>query len=159
MDKLIQWWEDHIPREQIILGGCGIALVVFLFYFFAIDPVINWRIAEKDRLARTQAESIDVMQLVARVKAEKTSGKVVKDDGSLAVLINNSLNENNLVMRGFQPGSKNDARLRLENVAYSSLMQWLYDLEYRHGINIEDLSLTPSNFAGHLMVSLRVSLK
>jgi general secretion pathway protein M len=73
------------------------------------------------------------------------------------VLINNSLNENELIMLGFQPGSKNDARLRLENVAYSSLTQWLYDLEYRHGINIEDLSLTPSKFSGRLMVSVRVS--
>lgn len=157
MDKLIQWWEDHSSREQMILGGCGIALVIFLFYFLAMEPVINWRTAEQDRLTRAQAESVEVSQLVARVKlVQKTSG-AVKGDSNLAVLINNSLNENELVMLGFQPGSKNDARLRLENVAYSSLTQWLYDLEYRHGINIEDLSLTPSKFPGRLMVSVRVS--
>jgi general secretion pathway protein M len=157
MDKLIQWWEHHSSREQMILGGCGIALGFFLFYFLAMEPVMNWRATEQNKLTRLQAESVEVSQLVARIKVAKKASGAVKGDSNLAVLINNSLNENELIMLGFQPGSKNDARLRLENVAYSSLTQWLYDLEYRHGINIEDLSLTPSNFPGRLMVSVRVS--
>ena len=157
MDKLSQWWQDHSPREQIILGGCGIVLTFFLIYFFTIEPVMAWRLSEQNRLVRAQAESAEVMQLVARIKADKKSGKVLEEKSNLSVLINTSLNENDLVMRGFQPGSKNDARLRLENISYSSLTQWLYDLEYRHDIIIEDLSLTPSSFPGHLMVSIRVS--
>jgi general secretion pathway protein M len=157
MDKLTQWWQDYSSREQIILGSLGIVLVVFLFYVLAIAPVMTWRSMEQNRLARVQAERIEVNQLVARIKSEKTIAGGLKDNDNLAVLINNSLNENNLIMRGFQPGSKNDARLRLEDVAYSSLTQWLYDLEYRHGVNIEDLSLTPSKFPGRLMVSVRVS--
>lgn len=157
MDKLTQWWKDHSSREQMILGGCGIALVTFLFYFFAIEPVMTWRTTEKNQLMRAQAESSEVSQLVTRVKAVKKTNGAVKGDSNLAVLINDTLNKNDIDMRGFQPGSKNDARLRLENVAYSSLIQWLYDLEYVHGINIEDLSLTPSKFSGRLMVSVRVS--
>jgi general secretion pathway protein M len=157
MDKLSQWWQEHSPREQIILAGSGIALTFFLVYFFTIEPVMAWHLSEKNQLARAQAESTEVMQLVARIKAEKKSGKVLEEKSNLSVLINTSLNQNDLVMQGFQPGSKNDARLRLENTSYSSLMQWLYDLEYRHDINIEDLSLTPSSLPGHLMVSIRVS--
>ncbi len=157
MDKLTQWWDAHDTREQIILGGSGAALILFLFYMFAVQPVIDWRTTEKDRLSRALAERAEVKQLVARIKSAKQAGGVVKTGESLAQLINNSLTKNQLVMRGFQPGSKNDARLRLENVAYSSLTQWLYDLEYQQGINIEDLSLTPSKFPGRLMVSVRVS--
>ena len=157
MDKLIQWWDNHDTREQMILGASGVALVLFLFYAFAVQPVIDWRATEEDRLSRALAESAEVKQLVARIKSVKETGGVVKANESLAQLINNSLTQNQLVMRGFQPGSKNDARLRLENVAYSSLTQWLYELEYQHGINIEDLSLTPSKFPGRLMVSVRVS--
>lgn len=157
MNKLIQWWDAHDTREQMILGGTGLALVLFLFYVLAVQPVLDWRATEKDRLSQVLAESIEVKQLVARIKSSKQAGGVVKSSGSLAQLINNSLTENKLVMKGFQPGSKNDARLRLENVAYSSLAQWLYDLEHQHGINIEDLSLTPAKFSGRLMVSVRVS--
>ena len=157
MDKLIQWWEAHDSREQIILGACGVALILFLFYTLAVQPVIDWRTTEQDRLARALSESAEVKELVARVKAVKQAGGAVKPHENLAQLINRSLTKNQLVMRGFQPGSKNDARLRLEDVAYSSLIQWLYDLEYQHGINIEDLSLTPSKISGRLMVSVRVS--
>jgi general secretion pathway protein M len=157
MDKSIQWWERHSSREQMILGGCGIALGIFLFYFLAVEPVMNWRATEQNKLTRAQAESVEVSQLVARIRLANKASGAVKGDSNLAVLINSSLNENKLIMLGFQPGSKNDARLRLEDVAYSSLTQWLYDLESRHGVNIEDLSLTPSRFPGRLMVSVRVS--
>jgi general secretion pathway protein M len=157
MDKLNQWWQEHSPREQIILAGSGIALMLFLIYFLTIEPLIAWRLSEQNQLAGAQLESTEVMQLVTRIKAEKKSGLVLEEKSNLSVLINTSLNENDLIMRGFQPGSKNDARLRLENIFYSSLVQWLYDLEYRHDINIEDLSLTPSSLPGHLMVSIRVS--
>jgi len=157
MDKLSQWWQEHSPREQIILAGSGIALMLFLIYFLTIEPLIAWRLSEQNQLAGAQLESTEVMQLVTRIKAEKKSGLVLEEKSNLSVLINTSLNENDLIMRGFQPGSKNDARLILENIFYSSLVQWLYDLEYRHDINIEDLSLTPSSLPGHLMVSIRVS--
>lgn len=157
MDKVTQWWQDHSSREQIVLGLSGAALLVFLFYLLAIEPVMTWRSTEQNRLMQVQVERVEVNQLVARVKSEKNIAGVVKGNDNLAVIINDSLNENKLIMRGFQPGSKNDARLRLDDVAYKSLIQWLYDLEYRHGINIEDLSLTPSKFPGRLMVSVRVS--
>ncbi len=157
MDRLLAWWENHEPREQMILAVVGVVLAIFLFFFLAIDPVMSWHEKEKIRLERSLADVAEVKQLAARVQAKKKSSNNQRSKQSLAVLIDSSLRENELVMRGFQPGSKQDARLRLENAAYSSLAQWLYDLEYKHGVSIEDLSLTPAKLSGRLMVSVRVS--
>lgn len=157
MDKVISWWEEHDPREQMIIVVGGFVAAVILFFLFVISPVMDWHAQEKKRLGQAKEDVVEVQALAARVQAKKRAGNNKKGSQSLAVLIDNSIRENELVMRGFQPGSKKDARLRLENAPYPALTQWLYDLEYQHKVKIEDLSLTPSKLAGRLMVSLRVA--
>ena len=152
---MINWWESYNPREQIIIAILGAALAFFLFFILLIAPVMDWHKSEKNSVSREKELLIDVKQLVAQVKAKGKSGNK-KSRKSLSVLIDNSLRKNELVMRGFQPGANRDARLRLENASYSSLMQWLHDLEYDHGISILDLSLRPARVSGRLMVNVRV---
>lgn len=157
MDKLIAWWDDHTPKEQMILGAVGVAVILFLLFTLVISPVLDWHSSEKRKLEQTKELVTEVRQLVASVKANKKAGGNQKANKSLSVLIDSSLRENELVMRGFQPGANRDARLRLDNAAYPSLAQWLYDLEYRHNVSILDLSLTPAKVSGRLMVNIRVS--
>lgn len=157
MDKLISWWQDHDPREQMIIAVGGSIAAVILFFLFVVSPVMDWHAQEKKRLTQAREDVSEVQALAARVQSKKKTGRGKKSGQTLAVLIDKSIRENELVMRGFQPGSKKDARLRLENAPYPALAQWLYDLEYQHKVTIEDLSLTPSKLSGRLMVSLRVT--
>ncbi|MFT6390112.1 MAG: general secretion pathway protein M [Cellvibrionaceae bacterium] len=157
MEKVISWWEEHDQREQIMIAVGGFIAALILFFLFVISPTMNWHAQEKKRLEQAKADVSEVQILAARVQAKKRSGNGKKGGQSLALVIDKSIQENELVMRGFQPGSKKDARLRLENAPYPALAQWLYDLEYKHKVKIEDLSLTPSQLAGRLMVSLRVA--
>jgi len=157
MEKIINWWEEHDSREQMMIAVGGFIAVLILFFLFVISPIMDWHAQEKKRLAQARADVSEVQMLAARIQAKKQSGNSAKGGQSLAVVIDKSIQENELVMRGFQPGSKKDARLRLENAPYPALTQWLYDLEYKHKVKIEDLSLTPSKLPGRLMVSLRVA--
>jgi general secretion pathway protein M len=157
MDKLINWWEGYEPREQIIIAIVGSALALFLLFMLVIDPVLSWHDRELKKLEQSKELVVEVKELAARVKAKKRSGGNKRANKGLSVLIDSSLRENELVMRGFQPGANKDARLRLENAAYPSLAQWLYDLEYRHNVTVLDLSLTPAKASGRLMVNIRVS--
>lgn len=157
MEKFYDWWHGHEPREQMILAVGGIILAILVFIFFVLVPVADWHAKEKKLLEQSRADVSEVKTLASKINANKKSGNRGKTNQSLAVLIDNSIRENKLVMRGFQPGNKKDARLRLENAAYPELSQWLYDLEYRHSVTIEELSLTPSKLEGRLMVSLRVA--
>jgi len=157
VDKILSWWEEHSPRDQMIIAVGGFIAAVILFFLFFISPVMDWHAQEKKRLVQAKEDVSEVQSLAARVQANKKSAGNKKGGQTLAVLIDSSIQKNELVMRGFQPGSKKDARLRLENAPYPALTQWLYDLEYQHKVKIEDLSLTPSKLAGRLMVSLRVA--
>jgi general secretion pathway protein M len=157
MDRVISWWQTLESREQIMVAIGGIFLAIALFFFLIISPMMSWHDRVEKKLDQSMATAAEVKQLAAQVKAKKQAGGSAKPNQGLSVLIDSSLRENKLVMRGFQPGANNDARLRLENAAYSSLAQWLYDLEYRHGVSVLDLSLTPASTSGRLMVSVRVS--
>lgn len=157
MEKLMDWWHRHEQREQMFIAIGGIVLSIIVFILFVLMPIAEWHAKEKKLLEQTKADVSEVKMLAARVNANKNKTTQNQNSQSLAVLIDNSIRENNLVMRGFQPGNKKDARLRLENASYPALAQWLYDLEYRHKVTIEELSLTPSKLEGRLMLSLRVA--
>ena len=157
MDKLIIWWEGLDTREQLVVAMGGLIMALGAFVFLALLPLLNWQDQEQLRLQQTIDEANEVRQLAARIQLKKQTQGNTKPNEGLSVLVDNSLRENELIMRGFQPGRNNDARLRLENAAYPSLAQWLFDLEYRHGVTILDLSLTPAKTSGRLMVSVRLS--
>lgn len=156
MDKLMEYWYQKNSQEQTILAAVAGLAVLFLIYLLIVAPLLGWRNSAEQRYERNRQELAEVQQLAAQVKAKEAQPGNSKKS-NLSVLIDKSLRENDLEMRGFQPGSNQDARLRLENAAYPSLMQWLYDLEYRHGIHVDELSLTPAQVSGRLMVSVRVS--
>lgn len=157
MDRWLEKWHSYQPREQVMLVILGVAVVIFLLVILVVVPLQDWRATEQQRLTNSQNELMRVRELVAQIKANNVRSKPRGNEQSLAVLIDNSLSKNQLVMRGFQPGGNQDARLRLENAAYPDLAQWLYDLEYIHRVNIQDLSLTPARVSGRLMVNLRIS--
>ena len=157
MDKLLNKWHSFESREQVMLMLLAVAMGIFLIVMLVIVPLHNWRASEEQRLLSSSNELNRVRELVAQIKAKEAAPARNPNQQNLAVVIDNSLRKNDLVMRGFQPGANQDARLRLENAAYPDLAQWLYDLEYEHGINIQELSLTPARVSGRLMVNLRVS--
>ena len=157
VDKFLAWWYEHDPREQMIIAVGGAIAVILLFVVFIVMPIMDWHAREAKRLEQTKADVVEVKILAARVIASRNNTSNTTRQQSLADLINKSLSKNDLVMRGFQPGNKQDARLRLENAAFPALMQWLYELEYQHKVKIEELTLTPAAISGQLMVNIRVA--
>jgi len=154
-EKLLDNWQQRPTKEQLILAVLGVFLVCALLYLLVFDPIMNWRAQEAKKLAANERLSTQVNSLVQRYQSMQSSAGNSASEG-LAVLVDKSLREYNLSMQGFQPGKKNDARLRLSNVAYQPLTQWLYDLEYRYGVSIEELTISQAKSPGLLMASIRL---
>jgi len=154
-EGLLDSWQQRPAKEQMILSALGVLIVCALLYLFVFEPIVSWRAQEAKKLMANERLATQVNSLVDRYQARKSSGKAGVSEG-LAVLVDKSLREYDLSMQGFQPGKKNDARLRLSNVAYQPLTQWLYDLEYRYGISIEELTVSQAKEPGLLMASVRL---
>ncbi len=154
-ERLLDNWQQRPAKEQMILSVLGVLMICALLYLLVFEPIMSWRAQEEKKLVANERLSTQVNSLVERHQARKSSGGNAATEG-LAVLVDKSLREYSLSMQGFQPGKKNDARLRLSNVAYQPLTQWLYDLEYRYGISIEELTISQAKAPGLLMASVRL---
>lgn len=154
IDSLKENWNGRSVLEKRILLLVAGLVICSLFYLLIFDPLVAWREQEKKEMLANNRVYTQVIRLVERFQEQQPSGEVNSD--GLAGVIDKSLQENNLSMRGFQPGSKNDARLRLSNVTYDALVQWLYDVEYKHRLIIDELSVSQAKESGQLMVNVRV---
>lgn len=154
IENIKENWHERPLSEKRILGVIAVVVIISLFYLLVFDPIVSWRAQEQKRFSANQRVYSQVARLVDRFEKQQASPENEKD--GLASIIDTSLQENGLAMRGFQPGKNNDARLRLNDVAYEPLAQWLYDLEYRYNIAIEELSISQAKTQGLLVASIRV---
>ncbi|MFT7387352.1 MAG: general secretion pathway protein M [Candidatus Endobugula sp.] len=154
IENIKESWQSRPASEKNILTVVGVMMMFTLFYFFIIEPIEMWREKQERLLSSTARESAQVLQLVERIKSQTSVG--VKASEGLAKVMDESLRKNGLTMSGFQPGKNNDARLRLSDVTYGPLMQWLYEMEYEKGITIDELSISPTQKRGRLLVNVRV---
>jgi len=154
VDRIKDDWQERPESERRVLTIVGVLMLICVVYFLIVDPIAAYQEKQK-RLMTTESNVYSrVVPLVERIKSlSSTSGQVQE---GFASLIDSSLQKNGLTMRGFQPGKNNDVRLRLNDVPYESLVQWLYDLEYKHNVVIEEMSVSPSKETNLLLVSIRI---
>lgn len=162
MNETLQSWINRFyaqPRRDQIMLLVGVGCVaLYLVWFALVEPLKEAVQAERVRtqsvaqaLARVEALAATVAH--AEAQQAKQSRKTLT---SIAELVDKSLRNNGLVMRGFQPSNDGEVRLRLDNVPYTSLLQWLYELETTHGVQIKEVATTASTTPGRVMVNVRL---
>lgn len=158
VNQIVEYFYRQTRREQIILlvgGGCVLLYVIWFFLVMSLQGAVTEERARTQSVSKTLArvESLAVSVYHAEQVREKESQKPFT---SIAELVDLSLRANGLTMRGFQPSSDGEVRLRLDNVPYASLIQWLYELEALHGVQVKELATSASNTAGLVMVNVRL---
>lgn len=156
MNELIQFFNKYNRREQILLLGLAVFLVLYIFWVAILSPLY----AKRDNLIRTNAQASEdlgkIQIMAAQIQQLRNQGAQARSGGDISGVIDRSLQANGLRMDGYQPGPAGDVRVRLEAARYDALMQWLYDLEYTHGISILELSLAETRDVGLITVNLRL---
>lgn len=156
MNEILTLLNKYNRREQSMLLGLGVFLVLYLLWIAILSPLYS----KRDNLIRTNAEasqSLGKVQLMsAQIQQLRSQGVQGQSGDNINSLVSSSLNANGLKMDGFQPGPSGDVRVRLEMARYDALMQWLYDLEYRHGVSILELSLSETRDAGLVTANIRL---
>jgi general secretion pathway protein M len=156
MNQVWTFLNKYNRREQLLILGLAAFLVVFIFWAVIISPLNK----KRDLLIRQNtatSESLgQVQMMVAQIQQLQNQGAQAQSSENISGVIDTSLRNNGLKMDGFQPGPSGDVRVRLEAARYDSLMQWLYELEYRHGIRILEISLAETRDIGVVTVNLRL---
>ncbi len=135
--------------------GCGLAVILYMVWLLVFVPIekkrdqlLSANTATTQTLGRVQIVAAQIEQMRNRGAAASTE--------NINGLIDTTLRTNGLTMSGFQPGANGEVRVRLDRANYESLMQWLYDLEFKQGVKVSDLSIAATNDPGQVTVNLRL---
>lgn len=155
LNQLLNFLNKYNRREQMLILGCGLAVVLYLLWLIVLVPIQNKRdqllaanVASSQSLGRVQIAAAQIQQLRAAGASANTE--------NISGLIDSTLRANGLSMSGFQPGANGEARVRLDRAAFDSLMQWLYEIEFKQGISVGDLSIVSTNDPGQVTVTMRL---
>lgn len=155
MNQILNLLNKYNRREQMLILGCAVVLVIYLVWLLVLTPIQK----KRDQLYLATTSSTQtlgrVQILAAQIQQLRTQGSGNANE-NINGLIDSSLRANGLQMTVLQPGSNGEVRVRLDRAGYEPLMQWLYEMEYKQGINVTDLSLVSTNDPGQVTVNLRL---
>jgi general secretion pathway protein M len=155
MNQLFTLLNKYNRREQMMLLACGLAVAVYLLWLVVVVPIQK----KRDQLLTANTASTQALGRVqimsAQVQQMRSQGNSV-NPANISGVIDSSLRANGLNMSNFQPGANGEVRVRLERASYDALMQWLYEMEFKQGISVSDLSIAATNDVGQVSVSLRL---
>jgi len=158
MNQLLQRFNNLKPHEQLMLAGCAAVIGLYLIYVMLWSPLreSQARLSQQNTVAREALLSVQTLaaehkQLIAAGASAKS-----RSGGNLSRIVDASVASNNLAMRRYQPSSGGGAQVRFENVPYSNMLGWIYELESEHGVLVKDLSFTNGNASGLVNVSIRL---
>ena len=155
MNQIFTLLNKYNRREQMMLLACALAVAVYLLWLVVLTPIQN----KRDQLLAANTASTQALgkvQIMAAQIQQMRSEGANTNAGNISGVIDSSLRANGLSMSGFQPGANGEVRVRLERAAYEPLMQWLYEMEFKQGISVSDLSIAATNDVGQVTVNLRL---
>lgn len=155
MNQLLNLLNKYNRREQMLILGCGLVVALYLIWLLVFTPIQN----KRDQLVAANIASTQTLGRVQIVAAQIQQARNAGASGNsenISGLIDTTLRANGLSMSGFQPGANGEARVRLDRAGYGPLMQWLYEIEFKQGITVSDLSIATTNEPGQVTVNLRL---
>jgi general secretion pathway protein M len=155
MNQFLSFLNKYNRREQMLILACGLAVTIYLLWLVVLVPIGN----KRDQLFNANTASTQTLGRVQIAAAQITQFRnqgASAGSENISGVIDTTLRANGLAMSAFQPGANGEARVRLDRAAYEPLMQWLYEIEFKQGISVSDLSIAATNDPGQVTVNLRV---
>ncbi|CAH0992498.1 Type II secretion system protein M [Sinobacterium norvegicum] len=155
-DAIKEHWQQLQSREQWMVVGCTVFVVISLLIFAVIKPMYG----QLDLLEKRYQSDVRTLQWLGtaaeQIQQQRRSGNNGQGE-SLSTLVDASLPQFQLTMQRFQPSGKDKAQLWFENIPYKQLVAWLHYVESEKGVNIDAVSMNNEDASGR--VSARVRLQ
>lgn len=156
MNQLFTFLSRYQRRDQIMLLVGAIAVVIYLVWMLVLSPIQN----KRDRLLQTNVAATQslgrVQIMVAQIQQYRAQGAQASSGDNIMGVVDMGIRGNGLNVSAVNPGGAGDVRVRFERAAYEPLMQWLYEVEFKNGLSIRDLTIAATNDPGLVTVNMRV---
>lgn len=151
-----EWWNNASARDQISVVICAVCVTLYIMFMGVLSPMYDKRDAQVRAHQTSIATLAKVKELAVQIKGTGSKGN--NGGGSIVDLVDSSLRSHGLRLSNMQPSGRSDVRVRLDEVAFNSMIAWLREMEIEKGLQIKDLNVSESSTTGMVSVTLRLHL-
>ena len=151
------WFSQLNQREQMSVFGLAVVVVLYVLYVAVWSPLSSRR---EELLLQNAAVADSLTRMDAMVSEYlllKRSGANTNNRRNLTSVVNQSTRRLDLPVSRLQPNSRGDIQVRLENAAFDDMMAWLYDMEFREGLLVREVSITRAGAVGRVNATIRIA--
>ena len=95
--------------------------------------------------------------MVSEILRLRDTGGSAKTGRNLTSLINQSTGRREIAVSRLQPNSRGELQVRLENTSFDDFLGWLYDMEYKEGLLVREVSITEGGGVGRVNATVRIA--
>lgn len=152
-----EWFTQLNQREQMSLFILGLVVGLYLLFMLVLSPLASKRdaLAVQNTAIAGSLGRVDAM--VSELLQLRDGGSSVNNRRNLTSLINQSTSRMDLPVSRLQPSSRGDIQVRLENAAFDDVLEWLYEMEYREGLLVHEVSITQAGSVGRVNATVRIA--
>jgi general secretion pathway protein M len=144
IQPLQSWWLSLQKREQQLVLGAAVTLVVAAFYWMIWLPLHQ---SEQNQQQQLQQLS----QQLQQVRSFPVMSAQNKVQGSLTDIISSSARTHKIQVSRMQP-QNDQMQVMLNDISFDQLLAWLHELQYQHNVSIVQLDLAVADAPGMVRV-------
>ena len=161
--RLMLRWKALTQREQYLLTGMSVTLILLIFYQFFYTPLADGIERDKQELITDQELLIFMQSAEPRIhmaKGEFKPSEVLTED-MLLPTVESSLAKDNLTKFVSELGvTSNDiVNVQFKEVSFDELLAWLVEIRVQYGIQVEQLTAIPGETPGIGNVTMQLVLQ
>ena len=157
MNALKSWYARLKERERKMVLAGGILIAALVLVGGILMPLHASVAAARDHVEAQRDDLAWMQQNAAEIQAAAGSYSGSGNESAI-VLVDRTGRESGLsqALRGTQPSGNAGVRVELESAPFDTLVGWLANLEQRHGVSIDSITIDRAARPG--MVNASVSL-
>ncbi len=136
--KIQRFWQQHSPRERLLLGTLTLLLLGSMLWLGLWQPLQNGIATQQQRIDRHRDE-LSLLQQIAATP-QRPQVRVEGKELSVESIISQSAKTSRLTPQRIDPQG-DTVRVELATVPFDSLLSWLVMLEQRYQIRVDTLEL------------------
>jgi len=151
-------YEQLAARERLMVIVAGVVIALALVYLLVWEPFAHARTRAEAALADSRDLAQQIELVGARAHSGQGGGALASRDASLLSAVDLATKSGTLgkAPSRLQPDGDNQVRVWLDGVSFDALVRWMYELQTRYGVRVDQVDIEGQSTAG--TVNARLSL-
>jgi general secretion pathway protein M len=153
IQQLKQWFYSLPSKEQMMVSGIGIVIIITLFYLIIWEP-LHLGFQEEKQKQQSQKEILLWMQQAAsEVKSLRASGSqttIRSNNKPITLVIEQTIKNAGLKpsVKKIESSGNKGARVSLNDASFNQILVWLDTLSKHNGIQVVSANIERSDKPG-----------